>query len=82
MTIDSETQLCCRVGSVRICTDSDASAKVIVLVRWKDILGFDLLLDMTLSRQHWAVSSSHKLELCNSWRPQCVLHFALNDPTR
>ena len=44
MTIDGKTQVCCWVGSVRICTNSGESAKVNVLVTQKDILGFDLLL--------------------------------------
>ena len=109
MTINDKTQACCGVGQVRIHTDSGASAKVNVLVTWKDILGFNLLLrydtikalggilitqagtvqflelpvwastycsDMTLSR-HWAVSLSHKLELCNFWSSRYVPHFTL-----
>ena len=36
--------MCCGVGLVRIRTGSGESAKVNVLVTWKDILGFDLLL--------------------------------------
>ena len=44
MTINSETQASCWVGSVRICTDFGESAKINLLMMQKDILGCDLML--------------------------------------
>ena len=75
ITINSETQTFCGVGVSEDSYDSGEFAKVNVLVIGKDILGFDLLLS-----RHWVVSSSYKLEECNSWRPQYVLHYLSISP--
>ena len=75
-TINGDTRACCGVGSVRIRTDSGASAKVDVLVTRKDLLGFDLLLGYDAIKALGGVLITQ-----GGTVPRCVPRFTSIGPT-